>query len=88
LSARQDSESRSYDHLRVDLGRSIFLGLEFFIAGDIIRTVSVEPSLENVTLLGLIVLFRTFLSMTLHMEVEGRWPWQEASCEKRQASED
>lgn len=88
LSARQDSASRSYDHLRVDLGRSILLGLEFFIAGDIIRTVSVEPSLENVTLLGLIVLIRTFLSMTLHMEVEGRWPWQEAPRRQRHPSED
>lgn len=87
LSARQDSTSRSYDHLRVDLGRSILLGLEFFIAGDIIRTVSVEPSLENVSLLGLIVVIRTFLSMTLHMEVEGRWPWQEASHRAARDSE-
>jgi len=76
LSAQQDSVIRSYHHLRVDLGRSILLGLEFLIAGDIIRTVSVQPNLENVALLGLIVVIRTFLSMTLHMEVEGRWPWQ------------
>lgn len=79
LSARQDSVIRSYHHLRVDLGRSILLGLEFLIAGDIIRTVSVQPNLENVGLLGLIVLIRTFLSMALHVQVEGRWPWQETS---------
>lgn len=88
LSGRQESTKRSYQQLRGDLGRSILLGLEFFIAGDIIRTVSVEPSLENVSLLGLIVVIRTFLSITLHMEVEGRWPWQEAFSSERRDSED
>jgi uncharacterized membrane protein len=61
---------------RQDLARAILLGLEFLIAGDIIRTVAVTPTLSSVTLLGLIVLIRTFLSITLHLEVEGRWPWQ------------
>jgi uncharacterized membrane protein len=50
--------------------------LEFLIAGDIIRTVVVAPTLENIVILGLIVLIRTFLSMALQLEVEGRWPWQ------------
>jgi uncharacterized membrane protein len=54
------------------------LGLEFLVAGDIIRTVVVAPTLENVVILGLIVLIRTFLSRALHLEVEGRWPWQRA----------
>lgn len=66
----------SYHQLRVDLGRSILLGLEFLIAGDIIRTVAVTPSLENVALLGLIVVIRTFLSVALQVEVEGCWPWR------------
>ena len=57
-------------------GRSIILGLEFLIAGDIIRTVVVADTLENVAILGLIILMRTFLSITLHLEIEGRWPWQ------------
>lgn len=52
------------------------LGLEFLIAGDTIRTVAVANTLENVAILGLIILIRTFLSITLHLEVEGRWPWQ------------
>jgi uncharacterized membrane protein len=52
------------------------LGLEFLVAGDIIRTVVVSPSIENVLGLGLIVLIRTFLSMSLQVEPEGRWPWQ------------
>lgn len=68
--------SQSYRILREDVGRAILLGLEFLIAGDIIRSVVVDPTLLNVLTLGLIVLIRTFLSMTLQLEVEGCWPWQ------------
>ena len=73
---RQLPESIAYQTYRRQLGRSIILGLEFLIAGDIIRTVVVADTLENVAVLGLIILIRTFLSVTLHLEVEGRWPWQ------------
>jgi uncharacterized membrane protein len=65
-----------YRMYRQDLGRAILLGLEFLIAGDIIRTVGVAPTLENVFILALIVVIRTFLSMALQLEVDGRWPWQ------------
>ena len=75
-SFRQLPEGIAYQNLRRQLGRSIILGLEFLIAGDIIRTVIVDATLENVAVLGIIVLIRTFLSLTLHLEVEGRWPWQ------------
>ncbi len=75
-SFRQLPEGIAYQNLRRQLGRSIILGLEFLIAGDIIRTVIVDATLENVIVLGIIVLIRTFLSMTLHLEIEGRWPWQ------------
>lgn len=61
---------------RQELGRAILLGLEFLVAGDIIRTVAVDPSLQASIVLGLIVLIRTFLSMSLQVELEGRWPWQ------------
>jgi uncharacterized membrane protein len=71
-----------YRGFRQDLGRAIVLGLEFLVAGDIIRTVVVDPSLENVAVLGLIVLIRTFLSMALQLEIESRWPW-EASARVR-----
>ena len=66
----------AYRSYRQGLGRAILLGLEFLIAGDIIRTVVVAPTLENVLILALIVIIRTFLSMALQLEVEGRWPWQ------------
>lgn len=73
---RQLPEGIAYSTYRKQLGRSIIMGLEFLIAGDIIRTVVVADTLENVAVLGLIILIRTFLSVTLHLEVEGRWPWQ------------
>lgn len=75
-SYRQLPEGAAYRTYRRQLGRSIMLGLEFLIAGDIIRTVIVADTLENVAVLGMIILIRTFLSVTLHLEVEGRWPWQ------------
>jgi uncharacterized membrane protein len=66
----------AYRVVRTVFGRSILLGLEFLVAADIIRTVAVEPSLENVGVLGLIVLIRTFLSFSLEVEIDGRWPWR------------
>ena len=60
---------------RQDFGGAIVLGLEFLVAGDIIRTVVVAPTLENVAVLAIIVLVRTVLSMALQVEIEGRWPW-------------
>ena len=68
-----------YRELRQELGGAIVLGLEFLVAGDIIRTVAVDPSLQSVAALGLIVLIRTFLSMTLQLEIEGRWPWKRSA---------
>ena len=77
--------STAYRSYRQGLGRAILLGLEFLIAGDIIRTVVVAPTLENVLILALIVLIRTFLSMALQLEVEGRWPWHRGEDLKQRA---
>src|SRR6266700_4450219 len=65
-----------YSLYRQDVGRAILLGLEFLIAGDLIRTVVVAPTMQNVLVLGLIVLIRTFLSFSLQLEIEGKLPWQ------------
>jgi uncharacterized membrane protein len=65
--------------LRHDLGKVILLGLEFLVAADIIRTVALAPTMENVTVLALIVLVRTFLSLALQVELEGQWPWRRAA---------
>ncbi|MEO7655226.1 MAG: DUF1622 domain-containing protein [Sphingomicrobium sp.] len=71
--------------LRSNFGRSILLGLEFLIAADIINTVAVTPTLQSVIVLGAIVLIRTFLSFSLELEIEGRWPWQRRDGEKRKS---
>ena len=69
-------EPGAYESYKHQIGRSLLLGLEFLVAGDVVRTVALEPTLDNVAVLGLLVLVRTFLSWTLTVEIEGRWPWQ------------
>ena len=76
LRDRAHGTSNYYSLYRQDVGRAILLGLEFLIAGDIIRTVVVAPTLQNVIVLGMIVLIRTFLSLSLQLEIEGRLPWR------------
>ena len=66
----------SYRAYRQGIGRAILLGLEFLVAADIIRTVAVSPTFQSAGVLAIIVLIRTFLSMALQLELEGRWPWQ------------
>jgi len=66
-----------YMAYRQNLGRAILLGLELLVAGDIIKTVAVAPTLQNMIVLGAIVLIRTFLSFSLELEINGRWPWQQ-----------
>jgi len=73
---RAHDSGNYYSLYRQDVGRAILLGLEFLIAGDIIRTVVVAPTLQNVIVLGMIVLIRTFLSLSLQLEIEGKLPWR------------
>ena len=73
---RTDQFDPVYRSYRQGLGRAILLGLEFLVAGDIIRTVAVDPSFQSAGVLALIVLIRTFLSFALQVEIDGRWPWQ------------
>lgn len=65
-----------YRPYRQGVGRAILLGLEFLVGGDIIRSVAVSPTFTSVGVLALIVLVRTFLSLSLQVELDGRWPWQ------------
>ncbi len=73
---RQRDAFQAWRHSRQVLARSILLGLEFLVAADIVRTVAITPTFNSVGVLGLIVVIRTFLSLTLEVETEGRWPWQ------------
>lgn len=70
--------THTYRVLRRAFGGVILLGLEILVAGDLIRTVAVSPTIENVAALGLIVLIRTFLSFSLEVEIEGVPPWRRA----------
>ena len=71
--AARNTLYRSY---RTGVAQAILLGLEFLVAGDIIRSIVIEPSFESVGVLAIIVVIRTFLSLEMTLEIEGRWPWQ------------
>ena len=79
--SRQVQIVDAYGRLRTFLGRSLLLGLEFLVAGDVIKTVAVEPTFDSVVVLAIIVLVRTVLSLSIDVEVDGRWPWQAAQQE-------
>lgn len=79
--SKEQLPATPYRIYRQNIGRAILLGLEFLVAGDIIRTVVVAPTFQNVAVLGLIVAIRTFLSMSLEVELEGKWPWQRSQVE-------
>ena len=69
-------KTSAYQNYREGLGRTLLLGLEFLVAADVIRTVAVAPTFQSVGVLAIVVIIRTFLSWTLEVELEGRWPWQ------------
>lgn len=66
----------AYEELRRNLGRCILLGLEVLIVADIVRTIIVDPTLESVGVLGIIVIIRILLSFSLEVEMDGVWPWR------------
>ena len=72
---RADTLQEAYPRLRRDLSRCILLGLEVLIVADIVRTIIVDPTLESVAVLGIIVLIRIVLSFSLEVEIDGVWPW-------------
>ena len=72
----QKRDTSNYRALKSSLGRTLLLGLEILVAADIVRTVALEATFESVMILGLLVLIRTFLSWSLEVELNGRWPWQ------------
>ncbi|MBW3542785.1 MAG: DUF1622 domain-containing protein [Planctomycetes bacterium] len=79
--ARTGRDEGALHTARQRLGHGILLGLEFLVAADIIQTVAVELTFTSVGVLAIIVVIRTFLSFTLHVELTGRWPWQKSPGE-------
>ena len=73
---RHRKSEEIYHSYKVSVGRSLLLGLEVLVAADIVKTIAIEPSFISLGVLGGLVIIRTFLSWTLVLEIEGRWPWQ------------
>ena len=70
----------AYKGARQSIGRAILLGLEILIIADIVQTITIDPTLESVITLGVLVLVRTFLSFSLEIELEGVVPWRWGSA--------
>jgi uncharacterized membrane protein len=73
---RQPISEQDSDVYKIRIGRSLLLGLEVLVAADIVKTIAHELTFMSLGLLAGLVLVRTFLSWTLVLEIEGRWPWQ------------
>ncbi|MGZ4287464.1 MAG: DUF1622 domain-containing protein [Solirubrobacteraceae bacterium] len=84
---RAHTAQGSYDELRRNLGRCILLGLEVLIVADIVRTIIVDPTIESVAVLGVIVLIRISLSFSLEVEIDGVWPWRRSQLDRSQDAE-
>lgn len=76
---RTGDGTKAYQMLRRSIGGVLLLGLEVLVAADLVHTVAIEPTLENVAVLGLIVIIRTVLSFSLEIEIEGMPPWRRAA---------
>jgi uncharacterized membrane protein len=85
LAGRAAARNTLVAAFRSNLGQSILLGLEFLVAADIINTVAVEPTVQSLVVLAGIVLIRTFLSFSLEVEIEGKWPWQRRGTSRDRA---
>jgi uncharacterized membrane protein len=70
-----------YDRFRAALGRAMLLGLEILIAADVVRTAALNPTVQSFEALGVLVAVRTFLSWSIVVEIDGRWPWQRRSAD-------
>ena len=79
LFLRRQMAEQHYETYKIRIGRSLLLGLEVVVAADIVKTIAVAPTLMSLAVLAGLVLIRTFLSWTLVLEIEGRWPWKRNS---------
>lgn len=81
MTLRGSGVAAAIESVKKQVGRGLLLGLDLLIAADVIRTVTLEPTLENVSALGVLVVVRTFLAWSLVVELDGRWPWQRRADE-------
>lgn len=80
-------KAKSVHHLyrsyRQNIARSILVGLEFLIAGDILRSVANDITLSSVSVLGVLIIIRLVLGASLEMEIAGHWPWQHSKNKQK-----
>ncbi len=62
-------KSLNYNTIRADFTSKIVIALEFFIAADLIRTV-IQPTLDEVIILAVIVAIRTVVGYSLDKEAK------------------
>jgi uncharacterized membrane protein len=84
---RRGRSAAAFTQYKHGLGKALLLALELLVAADVVQTVVLEFTLANVTALGVLVLVRTFLSWSLVVEIEGRWPWQPERKAEQSTSE-
>ncbi len=82
---RHGSVEHAYEIYKIRVGRSLLLGLEVLVAADIVKTIALELNVISLALLAGLVVIRTFLSWTLVLEIEGRWPWQRKPMPMRES---
>lgn len=82
---RRDERREAFGRYRANLGRGILLGLELLVGADIITTITAPLTWQSVGLLAAIVAIRTAVSISLEMEIDGRWPWRRAEAEGARA---
>lgn len=85
--AARETLIATYQSYRRRLGRSLLVGLEILVAADIIRTIALDSTLRGIAGLGLLVVIRTFLSWSIVLEIEGRWPWEREAPTNARESE-
>ncbi len=78
---RASGPATAYEAGRRSFGRALLASLEVFVAADLIRTVSVDLTLEGVGALGLLVVIRTILSFSIDIEITGVLPWRSRATE-------
>ena len=78
----RSDKHRIYTVFRRLMTPGLLVGLDLLVAADVISSVTLERTLESIAGLGLLVLIRTFLSWTLELETEGRWPWEPQSKDR------
>ena len=78
-------DEAAYRSFRAELGRSILLGLEFLVAADILKSLVIDPRIGDLIVLAGLIGVRTFLSVSLGVEINGHWPWQETRLSREAA---